>query len=273
MDFKESAAALLAEGNDPEDVVARCLAAISRRSAEVQSRSLITGEPVMATVQMSNSRGRSVAANDVMFTVGKLARMSRREEGDLSFDSDIGKIQANFEGVSAIFDMSIEDAKKLVEFSKEMDARGAEFSLLKELEVERDRNFGKRFNDGGRGGGGRFSRGRGGGGGRFSRNSYSGGQPGGYSGDRSRSNNSNYRGQSNSYNRDSRGSSDGYRSGGGGRGGSDGYRSGGGGRGGGDRSRSDGGRGGGGRRSDSQGSQQGGYRGRYDGRQQSNDGW
>jgi len=103
--FKDAAVSLLKEGN-PENVVARCLAAISRRSTEVQSRSLITGELGLATVQMGNSKGRPVSPGDVMFTVGKLSRMSR-QEGDLTFDSDVGKIQANPETGVALFDMGV----------------------------------------------------------------------------------------------------------------------------------------------------------------------
>ena len=103
--FKESAKALLA-GDNAEDVVARCLAAISRRSTDVQSRSLITGEVGLATVEMTNSRGRPVSPGDVMFTVGKLSRMSR-SEGDVTFDSDVGKIQSNPETGVAFFDMGV----------------------------------------------------------------------------------------------------------------------------------------------------------------------
>jgi ATP-dependent RNA helicase DDX21 len=103
--FKEAAKALLGEEN-AEDVVARCLAAISRRSTSVQSRSLITGELGLATVEMTNSRGRPVSPGDVMFTVGKLSRMSR-QEGDVTFDSDVGKIQANTETGVAFFDMGV----------------------------------------------------------------------------------------------------------------------------------------------------------------------
>jgi ATP-dependent RNA helicase DDX21 len=140
--FRESAASLLEEGENPVDVVARCLAAISRRSTEFQSRSLITGEAGMATVEMVNTGGRPVAPNDVMFTVGKLARMSQRDD-NLSFESDVGKIQANQESGSAIFDMSVEDARRLVEFSANIDTGGTVFSLLKELEIERGRHFGR----------------------------------------------------------------------------------------------------------------------------------
>jgi ATP-dependent RNA helicase DDX21 len=162
--FTDAAASLLAEGNDPELVVARCLAAISRRSAQVQSRSLITGELGMATVEMKNINGRFVAPNDVMFTVSKLARMSRHDsDGALSFENDVGKIQANSETGTAMFDMSVEDAKKLVEFSASIDAGGNVFSLLEELEIERGHNFGRDFGGRGGRGGGRFA-GRGGGG-------------------------------------------------------------------------------------------------------------
>ena len=54
--------------------------------------------------------------------------------------------------------MQVEDAKRLVEFSKDVEAGGATFSILEELEVERDRNFGRmpnkgRFDRNGRGGG------------------------------------------------------------------------------------------------------------------------
>jgi ATP-dependent RNA helicase DDX21 len=104
--FKEAAAALLADTEDPADVVARCLAAISRRSTEIQSRSLITGEVGYATVEMTNSQGKSITANDVMFTVGKLARMSRKTETSV-FDSDVGKIQVNTETGVALFDMGV----------------------------------------------------------------------------------------------------------------------------------------------------------------------
>eukprot|EP00566_Odontella_aurita_P008957 CAMPEP_0113580260 /NCGR_PEP_ID=MMETSP0015_2-20120614/30570_1 /TAXON_ID=2838 /ORGANISM="Odontella" /LENGTH=857 /DNA_ID=CAMNT_0000484421 /DNA_START=353 /DNA_END=2924 /DNA_ORIENTATION=+ /assembly_acc=CAM_ASM_000160 len=140
--FRDSAAELLESTDDPVDTVARCLAAISRRSADVQSRSLLTGEAGFATIEMSNSRGRPVSPADVMFTVSKLARMSRRDgESDSEFDNDVGKIQSNIETGSAMFDMSVEDAKNLVEFSKDIDAGGATFKILREMGIERDYNF------------------------------------------------------------------------------------------------------------------------------------
>lgn len=49
----------------------------------------------------------------------------------------------------------VEDAKRLVEFSKNVDAGGSVFKILETLEVERDQNFGRSFNSraGGRPGG------------------------------------------------------------------------------------------------------------------------
>eukprot|EP00980_Cylindrotheca_fusiformis_P024446 scaffold11924_cov118-Cylindrotheca_fusiformis.AAC.7 len=174
--FKDSAAALLKTG-DAEDIVARCLAAISRRSTEVQSRSLITGELGLATIEMSNSRGRPVSPGDVMFTVGKLSRMSR-QKGDITFDSDVGKIQANPESGVAFFDMGVEDAKGLVEFSKNVEAGGALFSIKESIEIERGRNFGKlqgRFDRNGKGGRGAGYRGGNGYQGRGRRDDFRGG--------------------------------------------------------------------------------------------------
>jgi len=176
--FKESAAALL-ENDDPENVVARCLAAISKRTAKAQSRSLLTGEAGIVTLEMRNNRGRPVSAGDVMFTVGKLARMSQREGDNVTFDSDVGKIKANHETGICIFDMGVDDAKKLVEFSKTVEAGGADIKILDELEIERGRDFGRGGGGrgGGRGGRGGYGRGRGrGGGGRggYNRNSSNG---------------------------------------------------------------------------------------------------
>ena len=114
--FKEAAASLLAGDEDPEDVVARCLAAISRRSTEVQSRSLITGELGLATLEMSNERGRAVSPGDVMFTVGKLSRMSR-QVGDSIFDSDVGKIQSNPESGNCFFDMGVRSVPARILFA------------------------------------------------------------------------------------------------------------------------------------------------------------
>jgi len=240
--FRESAELLLAGEEDPADVVARCLAAISRRSAAVQSRSLITGEAGLTTIEMTNSQGRSIAPNDVMFTVNKLAKMSQRDE-DLAFTADIGKIQSNFETGSAMFDMDVEDAKKLVEFSSGVEAGGAQFTILKEIEVERGRNFGKQSDNRRGGGGGRKYGGGGGGGGGGGRNNYGGSRNNG--GGRS-----SYGGGRNSYG----GGRSSYGGGGDRRGGGGYYR---GGSRGGSGDQDSYGRGGGGQR-------QGGYRGRYD---------
>jgi len=179
--FREAATKMLEEGEDTlEDIVARCLAAISRRGSSVNSRSLLTGEEGLVTVQMSNENGNRVAARDVMFTVGKLSRLSQKEGEESAFDSDIGKIQSNADSSTAIFDMGVEDAKRLVEFSKDIPAGGACFEVLKELAVERDRNFGRGGGGGrgGRGGGGGGYRGGGGRGGSFRRNDSFGGQRG-----------------------------------------------------------------------------------------------
>jgi ATP-dependent RNA helicase DDX21 len=189
--FKDAAKSLLASTDDPADIVARCLAAIARRTVQVESRSLLTGEAGFATVEMTNSRGRPISPGDVMFTVSKLSRMSQKDGGDLQFDGDVGKIQINQESGNAVFDMGVstlslglpclhllfikrltilspshpsqvEDAKRLVKFSQDIDAGGAQFSIMKELEIERGRNFGMSLDRGGRGGG-RGGYGRGGG--------------------------------------------------------------------------------------------------------------
>lgn len=183
--FKEAASKLLESGESPEDIVAKCLAAISRRASAIESRSLLTGESGLATVEMSNSRGRAVTPGDVMYTISKLSRMSKESE-DLAFDGDVGKIKATPQTGIAVFDLGVEDAKKLIEFAKGIDAGGAEFKILKELELERDQNFG-RMNGGrgGRGRGGYGGRGGRGGRGRGNYNSYErrgsyGGGRGGY---------------------------------------------------------------------------------------------
>ena len=190
--FKEAAATLLESNDDPKEIVAKCLAAISRRASEIESRSLLTGELGMATVEMSNVKGRPVSPGDVMFTVSKLSRMSRTE-GDLVFDNDVGKIQSNPTTGTAVFDMGVEDAKRLVEFSKDIDAGGAAFTLLKEMEIERGHNFGKSFDrQGGRSDGDR----RGGAGGYRGRNGFQGNSGGNYG----HRNNSHYQPRSRSNN-------------------------------------------------------------------------
>merc|ERR1712127_649659 len=190
-------------GDNAEDVVARCLAAISKRTTKAQSRSLLTGEAGLVTLEMSNNRGRPVSAGDVMFTVGKLSRMSKREGDDLTFDSDVGKIQANHETGICIFDMGVEDAKKLVEFGATVEAGGADIKILDELEIERGRDFGRQGGRGGRGGRGGY--GRGGGRGGYGR----GGGRGGYGrgGGYNRNSNNGHSGGGRGYRRESRYSS------------------------------------------------------------------
>ena len=168
--FEESAAALLDEFENPQDVVARCLAAISRRSTEVQSRSLLTGDVGYATVEVKNTNGRPLSSNDVVFTINKLARMSEKEnDAEFAFEASVGRVQTG--DTNAFFDMPVDHAKKLIEFSKNVEAGGHEFSLLKEMEIDRNAEFGDfgrndRYGRGGGGGGG-YSRGGGGGGGGY----------------------------------------------------------------------------------------------------------
>lgn len=91
------------------------------------------------------------------------------EGEDVAFESDVGKIQANHETGVSIFDMGVEDANKLVEFCKTVEAGGAEITILQELEVERGRNFGRQGGRGGRGGRGGYGRGGRGGRGGYGR--------------------------------------------------------------------------------------------------------
>ena len=165
--FYDAAKLLLANDEDPAHVIAKCLAAISRRSSDVESRSLLTGEVGLATVEMANSKGRPITANDVMFTIGKLSRMSQSDQSEYAFENEVGKINANPDTGVAVFDMSVEDANNLVEYSKNIDAGGNSFRILHELAIERDQDFGKDWGRGGsRGGrGGRWNDRRGGGGG------------------------------------------------------------------------------------------------------------
>ena len=179
--FKDAATKLL-ETEDAADIVARCLAAISKRTATVQSRSLLSGELGVTTIRMTSTSGRPLTSRDVMFTVGKLSRLSNKDGDDvneLSFESDVGKMQVNPDG-DILFDMDCDEAKKMIEFSKTVDT-GSAFEILKELEVERGADFGR--SGGGRGGGRGGTYGRGGGssyGGRGGGSSY-GGRGGGSS--------------------------------------------------------------------------------------------
>ena len=55
----------------------------------------LLAEAGFATVEMTNSRGHSISPGDVMFTVSKLEKMSQKDAGELTFDGDVGKVQAN----------------------------------------------------------------------------------------------------------------------------------------------------------------------------------
>ena len=204
VEFFMDAAVKLLEAGNAADIVARCLAAISKRTATVQTRSLLTGELGITTVRMSSTSGRPLAARDLMFTVGKLARLSNKdgeEETEESFDSRVGKIQVNAETGDVVFDMDFDEAKKMIAFSQTVDT-GAEFEILKELEVERGSDFGRGGDSsrgGGRGGGG-YGGGRGGG--RGGSSSYGGGRGGSSSYGGGRGGSSSYgggRGGSSSY--------------------------------------------------------------------------
>merc|ERR1719203_248664 len=88
-------------------IVAKCLATMSRRSStSLESRSLLTGETGMITLEMSKSTGKPVLPGDVMFTVSQLSKKSR-ENGQLAFDSYIGKIQRNNQTGVVVFDMNV----------------------------------------------------------------------------------------------------------------------------------------------------------------------
>eukprot|EP00934_Nitzschia_sp_Nitz4_P002298 Nitzschia sp. Nitz4//scaffold30_size153850//50267//55164//NITZ4_002770-RA/size153850-processed-gene-0.39-mRNA-1//-1//CDS//3329547238//2298//frame0 len=157
--FKDSAKALLEQAENPEDVVARCLAAISRRASKVESRSLLTGEVNMATISMSTPDQRNVAPRDVHFILGKLSRISQ-QQGGIPIDCH-GFIRLNPTSGEAIFDLDAEAASELIKLSKSLGDIGASFSILHELEIERRSNFGQgRQSDRNRNGGRNNGRGR-----------------------------------------------------------------------------------------------------------------
>jgi ATP-dependent RNA helicase DDX21 len=192
--FQDAARELLASPDfesNKEMLVARCLAAISRKT-DLQARSMLTGEPGMTTVQMSAPR--PLSPGDVMFAVGKLGRAADE-------NYDVGKITLAKDMKIALFDLSAEQAAALVEFSQSQELREIQFSVPVELPVLQERlestgrmgRGGGRFDDrrGGGGGGRRdFGRGRssyGGGGGGGGRSSYGGGggdRRGSFGGDR-----------------------------------------------------------------------------------------
>jgi ATP-dependent RNA helicase DDX21 len=178
--FTKAASELLEqEDGNAELIIARCLAAISRRGSAVESRSMLTGEKGLITIEMAFEQGnRNVSPADVMFTVSKIARMIRREN-DEQFLADVGKIITNSESGTAMFDMTFDEANKLIEYCDENDnvGGGATFSVLKEMDIQRDRYFGM----GPQRGKGRNNY-RGGGGGYRGNNNYRG--DGGYRGRR-----------------------------------------------------------------------------------------
>ena len=178
--FTKAAGELLQqEDGNAELIIARCLAAISRRGSAIESRSMLTGEKGLTTIEMAFEQGnRNVSPADVMFTVSKIARLIRREN-DEQFLADVGKIITNSESGTAMFDMSFDEANKLIEYCDENDniGGGATFSILKEMDIQRGRSFGMgpqrgkgRNNYRGGGGGYRGNNNRGDGGYRGRRN-------------------------------------------------------------------------------------------------------
>ncbi|CAM9408692.1 unnamed protein product [Ectocarpus sp. 6 AP-2014] len=168
--FRESAQELLAEeeSEDKELLLAKCLAAIARKT-HVTRRSMLTGEPDKVTVQMVAPR--QLTSGDVMFAVGKLGRAA-------GFEPMVGRIAIAKDPTTAVFDMSTEAADQLIKFSKEQNLESIEFKMCPVLPVLQEAPGG-RFG-GGRGGGrGGRGRGRGGGGYRGNRSSYGGGGRGG----------------------------------------------------------------------------------------------
>lgn len=155
---------------------------------------------------------RNVSPADVMFTVSKIGRLIRNEQ-DEHFLADIGKIVPNPESGTAMFDMDFNEADTLMEYCANHAnvGGGAQFSILKEIDIQRDRYFGMDPNRRGRG-----------------RNNYRGG--GGYRGnDNYRGGGGGYRGHNSGggWRNNNRGYDDRRRGGGGG--GYDDYRRGGGG--------------------------------------------
>jgi ATP-dependent RNA helicase DDX21 len=189
--FQEAAAALLSnEDSEPVDIIAKCLAAISKRTGSVESRSLLTGEKGFRTVQMNSDGeqrdGRGISTGDVMFAVSKLTGQARAEkmgeaevdeEGEESFsleeasmgfpyNCDVGKISTFRESNMACFDLADEDAAGLIAFSEKVGGiKGFTFSTLDSLPVERNQLQMRGSNQGGGGRGGGYRGGRQGGGG------------------------------------------------------------------------------------------------------------
>ena len=104
---------------------------------------LVSTSAGFTTIEMTNNRGRLVKPDDdLMFTVGKLSLL-RNQDNELSSHSDI-------------FDMEVEGT--------DTEVRASVPQLVKQFEVNRDRNFGRvpgdcRFNNAN---GGELYKGRGG---------------------------------------------------------------------------------------------------------------
>jgi len=213
--FQTAADELLEQdGSNAALIIAKCLAAISKRGSAIESRSMLTGEKGLSTIEMSFEKtagaSRNVSPADVMFTVSKIARLIRREnDDDQKFMADVGKIITNPDSGTAMFDMSYDEAQKLIDYCNDNDdvGGGASFNILKQMDIQRGRNFGQSFPQ--RRNGRNYQGGRGGGGGYRGNNQGRGGG-GGY-----RGNNSNYQG---------RGDGGGYRGNNNNRGGGGGYR-------------------------------------------------
>merc|ERR1712003_143883 len=82
-----------------------------------------------------------------MSTVSKIARLIRRENDDDQFMADVGKIITNPDSGTAMFDMSYDEAQKLIDYCNDNDnvGGGASFNILKQMDIQRGRNFGQSF--------------------------------------------------------------------------------------------------------------------------------
>ncbi|KAG5189927.1 P-loop containing nucleoside triphosphate hydrolase protein, partial [Tribonema minus] len=148
--FTPAARELLAESQadgaelDTEQLLARCLAAIARKT-EIQQRSILTGEPDMATVQMVAHQ--PMTTGDVTFAVNKLARAG----GGPS--PNIGKIAIGKDAHTAVFDMTQAAAAALIDVANDQELKAIKFTLCTELPELSTQEYG------GRPSRGRFDRG------------------------------------------------------------------------------------------------------------------
>ncbi|GMI42109.1 hypothetical protein TeGR_g8745, partial [Tetraparma gracilis] len=98
--FRDAAETLLAETSDPAEIVAACLAAISKRAAGVVSKSLLTGERGFTTLKIvadDSSERKGVSSGDVMFAVSKLCGRARDEVTQARLDSGEAEEADDFE--------------------------------------------------------------------------------------------------------------------------------------------------------------------------------